>query len=93
MKIRRNKVDIEWNNALFKALYSEDAFLCIQPMLSGYIMLATTLYWEQTQRAFSYLRRHDGKLGALNLLDYKVEPFLSNAIGIPCPMAERVCCR
>ena len=28
---------------------------------------------------------HDGKLGALNLLDYKVEPFLRNAIGIPCP--------
>ena len=27
----------------------------------------------------------DGNLAGLNLLDYEVEPFLRNAIGIPCP--------
>ena len=86
-KVRRNKVDIEWNNALFKALYSEDAFLCIQPTLSrvhhaGY----NSLLGNNHKRPFHMTTAWpDGNLAGLNLLDYEVEPFLRNAIGIPCP--------
>ena len=83
-KVRRNKVDIEWNNALFKA-FIRRRFSVFSQRYPGYIMLATTLYWgTNTKGLFIYHGLADGKLGA-NLLDYKVEPFLRNAIGIPCP--------